>query len=91
MFDEFIEVVTTREELDELADVLVRGCACCSLAACALNCNPRNRVESGIAEWKPTPGGGTSLSRPLDIAETQRHPGNVNYHSNGKTFDRLRS
>jgi hypothetical protein len=67
MFDEFIEVVTTREELDELADVLVR--------TCALNWNPRNRVESGIAEWKPTPGGGTTTSRPLDIAETQGHPG----------------
>jgi hypothetical protein len=28
MFAEFIEVVTTREELDELADVLVRGRGC---------------------------------------------------------------
>ena len=41
MFDEFIEVVTTREELDELADVLVRGCGCRYQDCELVSANPR--------------------------------------------------
>jgi hypothetical protein len=52
MFDEFIEVVTTREELDELADVLVRACGFgCRYQDCELaSGNPRWAALRGLRD-----------------------------------------
>ncbi len=52
MIDEFIELLTTRDELDELADVLVRACGCgCTYQDCELvSTNPQCAALRGLRD-----------------------------------------
>ncbi len=94
MFAEFIEVVTTREELDELANRDSRRSAGSAIAvSCWACCSPPPAPSIGIRgigsrggllSGSRRQGTGRRCPAPWTLRKHKGHPGNVNDHPIGR-------